>query len=281
MTAAIALPQPRLTADTALRSAVALWLLVALIGQWAFFYYIAAFYGAATLSGDFESWAVLSKMGATAYVKGDTAGNLTFGAHAMAAGVVALGGALQLIPQIRTRFPRFHRWNGRAFLVIVLALSLSGFWLVWVRGSAPNQLNGISTTINGVLILSFAALAWRTAVARRFAVHRRWAIRLFLVSNAQWFLRVGVFGYFIVNMGLGRKVGMGDPFLMFWTFGCYAVPLAVAELYMRARDRAGPAFRATLAGALVALTLLMGVGIAGFTMFSIRLISGAPLALPG
>lgn len=281
MTAAIALPQPRLTADTALRGAVALWLLVALIGQWAFFYYIAVFYGAATLSGDFATWAVLSKMGATAYVEGDTVGNLTFGAHAMAAGVVALGGALQLMPQVRSRFPRFHRWNGRLFLTIVVALSLSGFWLVWVRGSAPSRLNGFSTTINGVLILTFAGLAWRTAVARRFAVHRRWAIRLFLVSNAQWFLRIGVFGYFIINMGLGRKASMSDPFLQFWTFGCYAVPLAIAELYLRARDRGGPAFRATIAGGLVTLTLLMTVGILGFTMFSLRLISGAPLALPG
>ena len=278
---AMALPQTRITAAATLQGAVAFWLLMALIGQWAFFYYIAAFYGSNLLSGNYEAWAVLSKMGGTAYVKGDTAGNLTFGAHALAAGAVAFGGALQLIPQVRSRFPRFHRWNGRLFLLVVVGLSLSGFWLVWVRGSSPNQLNEISTSINGVLILSFAGLAWRTAVARRFAIHRRWALRLYLVSNAQWFLRVGVFAYFIVNMGLGRKVGMGDPFLQFWTFGCYLVPLGVAELYLRAKDGAGPGARATLAAGVVVLTLLMTVGILGFTMFSLRLVSGAPLALPG
>lgn len=277
----MALPQTRITAAATLQWAVAFWLLMALIGQSAFFYYIAAFYGPALLSGDYEAWAVLSKVGGTAYVKGDTAGNLTFGAHALAAGAVAFGGALQLIPQVRARYPRFHRWNGRLFLLVVLGLSLSGFWLVWVRGSSPNQLSELSTTVNGVLILSFAALAWRTAVARRFAVHRRWALRLYLVSNAQWFLRVGLFAYFIVNMRLGRKVGMGDPFLLFWTFGCYLVPLGVAELYLRARDGAAPGARVTLAGGVVVLTLLMTVGIVGFSMFTLRILSGAPPTLPG
>jgi hypothetical protein len=83
-----------------LNGAAALWLAAALVGQWAFFYYIAAFYGSSTLSGHFEAWrrnTLLIK----GYVPGDTAGNLTFGAHALLAGLIAFGGALQLIPQIR------------------------------------------------------------------------------------------------------------------------------------------------------------------------------------
>ena len=185
------------------------------------------------------------------------------------------------MPQIRSRLPALHRWNGRIFLLTVTGLSLSGFYLVWVRGSAPNQLNGFSTTINGVLILTFAALALRTAMARNIAVHRRWALRLYLVSNAQWFLRVGVFGYFILNMAAGRKPGMGDPFLMFWTFGCYLVPLAIAEVYLRAKDGGAPPVRLAVAGGLAVITLLMGVGILGFSAFSLKILSGAPLTLPG
>ena len=281
MTSVKALPRSVVAANTALKRSVAFWLVVALIGQWAFFYYIAAFYGPTTLSGNFEAWSVLRALGGTGYVEGDTVGNLTFAGHALAAGIIAFGGALQLVPQIRTRAPVFHRWNGRLFLLTVLGLSLSGFYLVWVRGSSPSRLNALGTSLNGVLILGFAALAWRTAVSRRFAVHRRWALRLYLVSNAQWFLRIGVFAYFIVNMGLGQKVGVGDPFLRFWTFGCYLVPLAVLELYLRAKDSGGPPARFALAGGLFLLTLLMGVGMAGFSMFSLRILSGAPLALPG
>jgi len=264
-----------------LNGAAGLWLAVALIGQWAFFAYIGAFYGPAMATGDYEAWSALSAMGAKAYVPGDDAGNRFFGFHALAAGIIAFGGALQLIPQVRSRWPVFHRWNGRLFLLTVVGLSLSGFWLVWVRGSAPSQLNGISTTINGVLILAFAGLALKNAMARNIVVHRRWAIRLYLVSNAQWFLRIGFFAYFVVNMALGRRPSSGDPFLIGWTFGCYLVPLAMAELYMRAKDRGGAFGRLAIAGLLLALTLAMAVGIFAFSMFSLRILSGAPLSLPG
>lgn len=271
----------RAWADAVLSGGAAFWLLTALIGQWAFFYYIANFYGPPMVSGDYESWSVLRALGGTGYVAGDTAGNITFGAHALAAGIIAFGGALQLVPQIRAKAPAFHRWNGRVFLLTVVGLSLSGFYLVWVRGSSPSTLNAVSTTLNGVLILGFAVMAWRTAVARRISVHRRWAMRLYLVSNAQWFLRIGLFSWFVANMALGNKVSIGDPFLTFWTFGCYLVPIAVAELYLRAKEHGGPAVRIAVGGLLVVLTLLMALGVFAFFIFSQKILSGAPLSLPG
>jgi hypothetical protein len=273
-------PSGRSVTDRALSWSAAFWLLIAVIGQWAFFYYIAAFYGSNLFTGNFQAWSVLSKLGGTGYRAGDTAGNITFGAHALAAGLIALGGALQLMPQVRSRWPAFHRWNGRVFLATVTGLSLSGFYLVWVRHSSPSTLNAVSTTFNGVLILSFAALAWRTAVARKLVVHRRWAMRLYLVSNAQWFLRIGLFAYFVLSMAVGHKPSFRDPFLTFWVPGCYLVPLAILELYLRAKDRGAPIARTALAGSLVVLTLAMGAGIFAFSMFSLQILSGAPLALP-
>jgi hypothetical protein len=264
----------------ALAAAAVCWLSLALLGQWAFFYYIAAFYGPSALSGDFESWNRLAALGRTPFVAGDVLGNLAFLAHALGAGIVALGGALQLVPQIRVRAPRFHRWNGRVFLVTVVVLSLSGFYLVWVRGTSPSTFDALSTSCNGVLILGFAALAYRSARARDFLRHRRWALRLYLVSNAQWFLRVGVFGYFMLNRMLGLKASFGDPFIAFWTFGCYAVPLAVLELYLRARDGRRAGFRVAVAIALLALSAVMLLGMTGFALFSQRLIAGGPIALP-
>ncbi len=106
-------------------------------------------------------------------------------------------------------------------------------------------------------------------------------MRLYLVSNAQWFLRVGVFGYFVVNMGLGNKVGFSDPFLTFWTFGCYLAPITVLQLYFLAKDRGGPLARFAAASGLALLTLVMGAGIFAFAMFSQAIITGAQLALPG
>jgi hypothetical protein len=39
-------------------------------------------------------------------------GNFAVATHVTSAVMVMLAGALQLIPQIRSRFPAFHRWNG-------------------------------------------------------------------------------------------------------------------------------------------------------------------------
>jgi hypothetical protein len=264
-------------AKMALNGSAAFWLFVALAGQWAFFYYIAAFYGTSMVSGDLEVWNRLAVLGLRPYVDGDTAGNLAFAAHALGAGIIALGGALQLMPWIRRHAPAFHRWNGRVFLVTVTVLSLSGYYLVWVRGTRPTTIQELSTSFNGALILAFAFLAYRSARARDFTVHRRWAIRLYLVSNAQWFLRVGVFGYFIFCGLLGHEAQFGDPFVQFWTFGCYLVPLGVLELYLRAKDRGGSVARFAVAGGISVLALLMSAGIFGFAMFSQHIVTGAPL----
>lgn len=277
----VAGPYPTRSSVNFLTRAAGFWLLIALVGQWAFLYYISAFYGVSIFSGAFEMWNRLAAFGRTPYVAGDTAGNFAFAAHALGAGIVALGGALQLIPQIRQRAPRFHRWNGRVFLVTVVALSLSGFYLVLVRRAGQQSISDMSASFNGLLILAFAFLAYKTARVRDIAAHRRWAMRLYLVSNAQWFLRIGLFSYFAVNQALGNAPSFTDPFLQFWTFGCYLVPLALLELYLRARDGRSRLGKGVLACALIVITLIMGVGIVGFGMFSQMIISGAPLQLPG
>lgn len=89
--------------------------MVAVIGQWAFLYYIVAFYGPSTFTGNFQAWTKNTFL-RMSYVAGDTAGNLGCAAHALLAAVVAFGGAIQLIPQIRTRAISVHRWIGRVFL---------------------------------------------------------------------------------------------------------------------------------------------------------------------
>jgi hypothetical protein len=262
----------------ALSTTAAFWLLAALIGQWAFFYYIVAFYGGSLMSGEFEVWNRLEALGAaTPYRPGDAIGNTAYLTHALGAGIIALGGALQLIPFIRRGWPAFHRWNGRVFLVTVTTLSLSGFYLVFIRKPPPDTLAEWSTPVNGVLILTFAALALRYALKRDIAVHQRWAMRLYLVSNAQWFIRIGFFAYFVLSTLVGHEPSLSDPFFPFWSWGCFLVPLSVLQLYFFAQDRGGPILRVAASGGLVVLTLTMAAGMFAFAMFSQRLISGAPL----
>lgn len=149
----------------ALEAAAKLWFVAAVIGQGLFVIYILAAYVPTTLSGNFAAWNE-NKQLLKGYVPGDTAGNLAFAAHVLMAAVVTFGGTLQLVPQIRAKAPAVHRWIGRAFLSTAILASLVGFYMVWVRPTGDSAANAIAISLDAVLILTFAGLAWRTAVAR-------------------------------------------------------------------------------------------------------------------
>lgn len=254
-------------ADNALKAVARLWFFVVVLGQWAFLYYILAFYGPSTLTGNFEAWSRNSML-RKGYVEGDSVGNLLFAAHALLAGVVTFGGVLQLVPQIRARALAFHRWNGRVFLVTAIAVSLAGLSMTWLRGSGGDLSGDIAITLNALLIFLFGGLAWRAAREGEMATHRRWALRTFLVVNGVWFIRIGFGAWMLID-----RASLGT-FFQVWSYGCYLVPLGMLELYLRAKHEAGPAGRFALAGALLLLTALMGLGIFGFSMISRSLLLG-------
>src|SRR5260370_29738702 len=88
-------------ADAALKAAAQFWFVVAVIGQWAFLYYIVAFYGHSTFTGNFQAWTKNTFLH-KGYIAGDTLGNLVFASHALLAAVISCVRAIQLIPQILT-----------------------------------------------------------------------------------------------------------------------------------------------------------------------------------
>lgn len=275
MTTAVLTPgvSARAAAERALKLAAGFWLATAIAGQALFLTYILAFYGPSTLSGNFAAWAKNENL-IKGYVPGDTMGNLAFGAHVLMAAVVTFGGTLQLVPQLRARAPGAHRWIGRAFMVTAMAASVVGLWMTWGRPTTSSLSSAIAITIDAALILAFGGLAWRAAVKRDFASHRRWAMRAFLVANGVWFLRLGMAAYGMARMATGDLLPrMGLAFEV-WSFGAYLVPLAILELYLRAQARGAPAARFAVAGGLTLSTLVMAAGIAGtwFGMFA-RLIA--------
>jgi len=257
---------PSQFADKALKAAATFWFLVAVIGQWIFVVYILSFYGRAVLEGDLGRW---SKVVSPGYVPGDSVGNFALAAHLLVAVIITVGGPLQLIPQIRARAPFFHRWNGRVYILTTFVASITALYLVWIRGGVfGNLVQHAGISLNAVLIVFCAAMALRYALARKFGVHRRWALRLFLVVSGAWFIRVGSMLWMILDNNAGGfdpKMFQG-PFLNYLSFAQYLLPLAVLELYLRTRDRAGATGKVAMAAGLFALTIAMGVGIFGATM---------------
>ncbi len=239
-----------------------LWFLTAAAGQIAFVYYIVVYYGSRTASGNFAAWN--DRPIITGYVAGDGVGNFMFAAHVLLAAVITFGGLLQLTPQIRNRARSFHRWNGRLFLIIAYFMAAGGIWLVWGRGSRLSDITAISGTMNGVLILLFASLAWAYAARRRIDIHRQWAMRTFMVVNGVWFFRVGVMAWIILNQGpVGMNNTLSGPADVAISFGSYLIPLAVLEIYFAAARAHGAGPKLAASVLVLIMTGVMAVGIFG------------------
>ncbi len=253
-------------ADGVLSLAVGLWWLVSAAGLWMFGVYIAGLYGLGVVGGDMERWNRVLPDG-HGYVRGDATGNVVLGVHLLMALIVTVGGVLQLVPRLRRVAPWLHRWNGRLFLSVGMIAAVTGVFIALSRGAVAGNWMTAGNILNATLILVCGIQAWRHAAARRFAVHRRWALRAFVLINAVWFYRLGMMAWFAINQGpVGHTDAFDGPFDIFLAFGHVLVPLAAMELYLAARDRGGEAARLAMALGVLAGALLMGLGVTVATL---------------
>jgi hypothetical protein len=252
-------------AGSILKVAVGFWFGVAVVGQLMFAFTVASFYGMAGARGDFRAF---NKGMAHGYVAGDAMGNFAVAMHLLSAVIIILAGVIQLIPQIRECAPAFHRWNGRLYILAAFTISLAGLYMMWGRGTVGDLAQHLGQSLNAVLIMLCAVMALRYAMARDLKTHRRWALRLYLVVSASLFIRAGLFlSLFLHPGGFGfDPVTFRGPFLTFLSFAQYLVPLAILEIYLRMKERAGPMGRFAMAAGLFALTAAMGAGIFAVTM---------------
>jgi hypothetical protein len=249
--------------DRFLSATATLWFGVAIVGQWLFALYVLGLYGARLMASG------LPGLGDThlsnSYVAGDSLGNVAVAAHVLIAIVIHGAGPLQFIPQIRRSMPKVHHWTGRAFLLAAVTGGFTGLYMIWVRGTGgTGLLNNLSNTIATGLIVLFASLALRNALARNIVAHRRWALRLLLVASAVWFARLGIWGTGAVAPVLGiefRPIMM--PVVAIMDVLKLAVPLAICELFLWAQVRAGPNGKVATAVVLLAATVATAIGIYG------------------
>jgi hypothetical protein len=143
----------------------------------------------------------------------------------------------------------FERWN---------AMMPNGYTEGDIAGN-------ISISIH---LLLAAVIAIRYAMARNFTVHRKWALRLFMVVSGVWFFRVGFMLWMLIHQ---KPVGFDPvtfqgPFLTFLSFAQYLLPLLFLEIYFWAQERAGQTGKIGIAALIALLTIAMGIGIFGASM---------------
>lgn len=240
----------------------AVWVSSAIFGA-----YILAYYGGAVPAGTLEQWnATLPAL----YEAHTPVASVGMGVHFLAGAILLLLGPLQLITQVRRRAPVLHRWTGRIYALAALSAGLGGLVFIALKGTVGGMAMSLAFALYGALMVLAAGQTVRHAMARRFDVHRAWAIRLFALAIGSWLYRMG-YGFFFAIAGrehpghLPTFDGWFDH-IMNWAF--FLPPLIVAELFIRARRGQSSAAGRLGAGLTLALcALFVSYATLFFTLF--------------
>ncbi|MFK7932048.1 MAG: DUF2306 domain-containing protein [Saprospiraceae bacterium] len=257
-------PEQSVLARKRLKKAAQILFVVAVIGQMMFVYHIVSFYGGTTLAGETDTWNDQLMNG---LIEGDLWGNIALIVHLILAAVITFGGPLQFVAPLRKRFPIFHRWNGRLYVVTAILISLAGLYMIFARGVIGGKIMAAGNVINASMIIFFAIKMWHTAAVKRdFVAHKRWALRTFLVVSGVWFFRIGYGLWIAVSFGnpSGVEEDLTGYFDRFLAFAHALLPLAILELYfwVKHRNQALEMYGMMSILGVLSIALAVGIGMA-------------------
>lgn len=225
----------------------------------AFGLYIVAFYLGAIPAHRLDRWNDnLSGL----YTQNHPAALLVMTAHLATGAILLLLGPIQLIGGVRRRWPRLHRWIGRLYVATAAIAGAGGLAFIATRGTIGGWRMSLGFGLYGVLMLLCSVEAYRHARARRFDVHRAWAIRLFALAIGSWLYRMD-YGLWLTAAPhhIGHRPDFHGPFDVIMAFFFYLPNLAITELFLRARTALSrPAVRvaATIVLNLASVVVVVG-----------------------
>ncbi|HOY16057.1 MAG TPA: DUF2306 domain-containing protein [Haliscomenobacter sp.] len=193
--------------------------------------YILAFYAAALYQGNMERW---NKILPELYAPDSGAASAGIGLHFAAGGIILILGSIQLISTVRKRYPAFHRWVGRLYVLSSVFAGLGGLTFIFIKGTIGGTVMDIGFTLYGVLMLICAEETYRHAVARRIDLHRAWALRLYALAIGSWLYRMDYGFWILLTDGWGHQDYFGGPFDKVMAFFFYLPNLLVAEVFIQA-----------------------------------------------
>ena len=220
--------------------------------------YILAFYIGAISAGHLDQW---NSNLAGLYDKQHLAAMLAMTAHFATGAVILLLGPIQLIGQVRRRWPAVHRWLGRVYVFTAGVAGAGGLVFIASKGTIGGVQMNIGFAGYGVLIVLAAVETYRHARSLRFQKHRAWAIRLFALAIGSWLYRMDYGLWLTAAHGIGHTHAFRGPFDVVMSFFFYLPNLALAELFLRTRRM--PSRRFFQVSTLLALnvaTLIVAVG---------------------
>lgn len=163
--------------------------------------------------------------------------NLAIFSHMLLGGMVMVLIPLQLVSELRRRYPRVHRITGRVVVVASIMLALGGLVYIASRGTIAGPLMDLGFALYGGLVLLAATQAIRHARAGNIEVHRQWALRLLVLVMASLIFRVHYVAWFMLTDGLWSNEQLTGAFDQVQYFAFYLPYLAVLEVRIRRKSR--------------------------------------------
>lgn len=192
--------------------------------------YILAFYASQLFGGNLERW---NNILPGLYQTGSGSATTGIGFHFIAGAVILLLGNIQLIEAIRLRFPEFHRWVGRIYIVSSILAGIGGLIFIAVKGTIGGMVMDIGFSLYGLLILISGIETYRHAAAGRINKHRAWALRLYALAIGSWLYRMDYGFWLTLADGLGHLSNFEGPFDRVMSFFFFIPNLLVAEVFIR------------------------------------------------
>ena len=146
--------------------------------------------------------------------------------HALPGALLLLLAPLQFSKRIRNRYRTFHRWLGRALLLLIVSVGATAFYFgLFTPFAGPGE--SVAVVIFGGLF-TFSALRAYIAIRRRdIERHREWMIRMFALAIGISTVRVVNLALLLVFVGQVRETFVPSLFLGF------GVTLLFAEYWIR------------------------------------------------
>lgn len=247
---------PRRT--TALHLTGRIFYLAALIGMAIFGAYIVLRASGAT-TRNFHQWHELLDSAPMKSAAGWIA-SIGIGIHYFMGVVLVLAWPILFSARIRARHRRVHRWTGRVYVSAGLLAGIGGMSFILARheGSAPH----IAFAMWGSVMMLSSVMAYVHARAKRFDLHRAWAIRLFAMVLGSWIFDLEYRAWEDMTGGAGMGKSEDPGWFDYAINYLFFVPnLLVAEFFIRNKHRTITRQRllkwAAFAGATVVIVIFV------------------------
>lgn len=190
--------------------------------------------GTGATTSNFEQWKGLLS-GVATLSASDWIASVGIGMHYFMGSVLVLAWPILFSARIRARHRVVHRWTGRVYVTAGILAGIGGLSFIFAHhnGSAPHT----AFALWGAVMMLSAVMAFVHARAKRFDLHRAWAIRLFAMVLGSWVFDLEYQAWNDLTGGIATNKD-GNGWFDYAILYLFFVPnLLVAEFFIRNQHR--------------------------------------------